>query len=233
MRRNWKEVFRSQTERKHSKNRAKTGQKQGSVRFRSLYEISTLLRNQFADTSPSLRKFLQLQNHFWHTSATSQHSEPHFAAAKQLRSSKTWKFPISQPRRHLEGCFATAKPTFGTRVLFRSTVTLISQLGNGCKITKRKNFQFLSQSSISQGISKLRNHFLAHECHLEAPYTHFTAAKWLQNLNTLKSFSAHTMNRHVIAAPPFRQLLDTIRSLPEVQIMHAISHFKSWEVRSP
>ena len=35
------------------------------------------------------------------------------------------------------------------------------------------------------------------------------------------------------AAPPFWQLLDTSRSLPEVKIMHAISHLKSWEVTSP
>ena len=34
-------------------------------------------------------------------------------------------------------------------------------------------------------------------------------------------------------APPFWQLLDTSRSLPEVQIMHAISHLKAWEVMSP
>ena len=51
----------------------------------------------------------------------------------------------------------------------------ISKLRNSCEC---KNFQFRSQSSIPQGISKLQNHFLAHEYHLEAPYTHFEAAKW-------------------------------------------------------
>nr|CAN77576.1 hypothetical protein VITISV_010413 [Vitis vinifera] len=40
-------------------------------------------------------------------------------------------------------------------------------------------------------------------------------------------------NPNFTAAPPFRQLLDTSRSLPEVQIMHAISHLKAWEVTSP
>ena len=45
------------------------------------------------------------------------------------------------------------------------------------KIKKFISFFFRNQSSILQGISKLRNHFLAHECHLEAPYTHFAAAK--------------------------------------------------------
>ena len=88
---------------------AKTGQKQGSVRFRSLCEIGTLLRNQFAAQLPSLRKFSQLRNQFWHTSATSQHRSPHFAAVKRLRSSKAWKFPISQPKLHSAGYFVAAK----------------------------------------------------------------------------------------------------------------------------
>ena len=41
------------------------------------------------------------------------------------------------------------------------------------------------------------------------------------------------MNRHVTIVPPFWQLLDTIRSLPEVHFMYTISRFKAWEVRSP
>ena len=82
--------------------------------------IAILLQNHFAASGPSLR------NHFWHTSAISQHSDPHFATAKS-QSIKT--------------------PTFR------------------------------SQSPIPQGVSQLRNHPLAHECHLEAPYTHFAAAK--------------------------------------------------------
>ena len=40
-------------------------------------------------------------------------------------------------------------------------------------------------------------------------------------------------NPNLTAAPPFRQLLDTFRSLPEVQIIHAISRWKAWEVTSP
>ena len=139
------------------------------------------------------------------------------------------KFATKAPFRRV---FRSCEAHFGTRVPFYSTVTPISQLRNGCEAPKREKSQFCSQSSILKSISKLRNHFLAHECHFEAPHTHFAAAKWLRNLHTLKSFSAHTMSWHVIAAPPFRQLLDTIRSLNEVQIMYAISHFKAWEVRS-
>ena len=39
-------------------------------------------------------------------------------------SEQSWA-RISQPRHHLEGCFAAAKPLFGTRVSFSSTVPLI------------------------------------------------------------------------------------------------------------
>ena len=40
-------------------------------------------------------------------------------------------------------------------------------------------------------------------------------------------------NPNFTAAPSFRKLLDKFRSLPEVQIIHAISRWKSWEVTSP
>ena len=168
------------------------------VPLRNTVTLISQLRNAlrsgkawFRTKSPIPQGVSKLRSRFWHTSAISQHSEPHFAVAKWLRN----------PKKNFFFFFHF--------------------------------FFFRNQSSISQGISKLRNHFLAHKCHLEASYTHFAAAKWLQNLHTLKSFSTHTMNRHVITAPPFRQLLDTIWSLPGAQIMHAISRFKSWEVKSP
>ena len=109
----------------------------------------------FAGKAPFRRGFRSYEAIFWHTSAILQHSEPLFAAAKWLRSIKT--------------------PNFATKAPFRRVFC-------SCEMAaKHKNSQFRSQSSISQGISKLRNHFLAHECHLEAPYTHFVAAKWLRN----------------------------------------------------
>nr|CAN76775.1 hypothetical protein VITISV_021525 [Vitis vinifera] len=88
IKRKCKEIERKSFGVKRVKNRAKIGEKQGSARFRSLCEIGTLLRNQFAASGPSLRKFSQLRNHFWHKSAISQHSEPHFATAKRLRNPK-------------------------------------------------------------------------------------------------------------------------------------------------
>ena len=48
--------------------------------------IAILLRNHFTASGPSLRKFSQLRNHFWHTSAISQHNEPHFAATKSKKN---------------------------------------------------------------------------------------------------------------------------------------------------
>ena len=38
---------------------------------------------------------------------------------------------------------------------------------------------FRSRGAISKGVSQLRNHPLAHECHFAAPYAHFVAAKWV------------------------------------------------------
>ena len=59
---------------------------------------------------------------FWHTSAISQHCDPHFAAAKWLRNHEAKKLPISQPKPHFAGCFAATKPPFGTQVPFRSPI---------------------------------------------------------------------------------------------------------------
>ena len=119
---------------------------------------------------------------------------------------------------------------FGTRVPLCSTRAYVSQLRNALR---RGKAWFRNKSPIPQGISRLRGRFWHTSAISQHSDPHFAAAKWLRNLYTLKSFSAHTMNRHVIATPPFWQLLDTIRSLSEVQIIHVISRFKAWEVRSP
>ena len=71
--------------------------------------------------------------------------------------------------------------------------TSVSQLRNGCKTSTPWNPPFCSRNAIWKGVSQLWNHPLVHECHFAAPYTHFAASKWLQNLHALKSFSAHTM----------------------------------------
>ena len=64
-------------------------------------------------------------------------------------------------------------PNFAAKAPFRRVFC-------SCEMAaKHKNSQFCSQSSILQGISRLRNHFLAHECHFVAPNTHFRTAKSL------------------------------------------------------
>ncbi|RVW78400.1 hypothetical protein CK203_051458 [Vitis vinifera] len=110
-----------------------------------------------------------------------KHMPPPFLQAfcETVANHQSMKDPIFAGKAPFRRGFRSCETTFGTRVPFRSTVTLISQLRNGCEMPKRKNFQFRSQSSISQGVSQLRSHFLAHEYHLEAPYTHFVASKWL------------------------------------------------------
>ena len=143
IKRNCKEIEEKKSEQnrskigvKRSENRGETGEKQGSARFRSLCEIEILLRNQFATQLPSLRKFSQLRNQFWHTSATSQHRSPHFATAKAAANHQSMKSSISQGKLHLEGCFAAAKSTFGTRVPLRRTGAPISQLRKWLRTTK-------------------------------------------------------------------------------------------------
>ena len=129
--------------------------------------------------------------------------------------------------------FAAAKRPLGTRVPFCSQVHPFRTCEMAAKPPRLEIHHFCSQGAISKGVSLLRNHPLAHECHFTALYTHFTAAKWFQNLYILKSFSAHTMDGNVAAIPPFWQLLDTFLSLPKVHFMHTICRFESWEVISP
>ncbi|RVW97562.1 hypothetical protein CK203_046515 [Vitis vinifera] len=86
-------------------------------------------------------------------------------------------------RKGFRGC----ESTFGTRVPFRSTVTLISQLRNGCEAPKRENSQFRSQSSIPQGISQLRSRFWHTSAISQHSDSHFAAAKWLRSPKSEKS----------------------------------------------
>ena len=107
--RDYEEIERKKSERNRSKNRAKTGLYETSQPKEIFCEISTLLPNHSATHWNSLRKFSQLRSRVWHTSATSQHRSPQFAAAKRLRSDKAWKSLISQPKFHSVGYFAIAK----------------------------------------------------------------------------------------------------------------------------
>ena len=151
--RNEGKSFGVKTEQKQSKNRAKTG----------VCEILQPLRNRHFAAKPfhSLRP---LSAKIFAAAKPFLAHECHFAAqwpsfrscetAAKLQSVKIPNFAAKAPFCRV---FRSCEADFGTRVPFRSTVNLISQLRNDCEIPKRKNFQFRSQSSISQGISRLRN----------------------------------------------------------------------------
>ena len=78
--------------------------------------------------------------------------------------------------------------------------------------------------------SQLRNHPLAHECHFAAPYTHFAAAKWLWNPPHLKILQRAHHEQTCHSRTPIGHIFE---ALTGAQIMHTISCFEAWEVRSP
>ena len=95
IRRNCKEIerksFGAKTGQKQGKNRGKTGVCEISQPLRNQHFVAKPFRspNKFAAESPLRCEIaILLRNHFWHTSAISQHSEPHFAAVKRLRNPK-------------------------------------------------------------------------------------------------------------------------------------------------
>ena len=51
--------------------------------------------------------------------------------------------------------------------------------------TRKAEREFRSRDAIWKGVSQLRNHPLAHECHFTAPYVHFAAAKWAAKIPLL------------------------------------------------
>ena len=128
----------------------KTGEKQGSARFRSLKEasaksalcwetisqlqqvrceIATSLQNRHfagkpfrSPNVPLCENFRSCETTSWHTSAISQHSTPISQLRNGCEIPKVWNLQFSQPKPYFAGCFATTKPPFGTRVPFRSPV---------------------------------------------------------------------------------------------------------------
>ena len=140
---------------------------------------------------------------------------------------------VSQPPILLYENFRSCEEVLWHTSAISQPSTPVLQLLNGCEFSTLGDPPFRSRDAIWKGVSQLRLHPLEHKCHFKALYTHFAAAKCLRNLHTLKSFSAHTMNGNVTTTPPFRQLLDTFKSLPEDHFMNTIFCFKAWEVRSP
>ena len=132
IKRNCKEIEESLSERNRSENRAKTGEKQGSVKT-GVCEISQPLRDQHFAAKP-VRSLRPLSAKAFATAKPILAHECHFAVQEHLFRSHETHCEEEKPdfatkvsfRRGFRGC----KSTFGTRVPFRSTVNLISQLRN-------------------------------------------------------------------------------------------------------
>ncbi|RVW63339.1 hypothetical protein CK203_058251 [Vitis vinifera] len=151
--RNCKEIERKSFGAKTGQNRAKTG----------VCEISQPLRNRHFAAKP-VRSLRPLSAKIFAAAKPSLAHECHFAAqeppfrscetAAKLQNVKILNFAAKAPfRREFRNC----KTIFGTRVPFRSTVNLISQLRNGCEIQKKKKKQSLC--SEKKKISQPKPHF--------------------------------------------------------------------------
>ncbi|RVW24051.1 hypothetical protein CK203_091308 [Vitis vinifera] len=137
-----KEVFRSKIGVKRGENRGKTG----------VCEISQPLRNQHFVAKP-FRNPIALSAKIFAAAKPILAHECHFAAQEHLfRSCETHcevVKPDFAPKVPFRRVFHNCEGDFGTRVPFHSTVTLISQLRNGCEVPKREKSQFHSRTPIS------------------------------------------------------------------------------------
>ena len=141
IRRNCKEIerksFGAKTGKKQGKNRGKTG----------VCEISQPLQNRHFAAKP-VRSLRPLSAKIFAAAKPSLAHECHFAAQEHpFRSYETHcevVKPDFAPKVPFRRVFRNCEGNFGTRVPFRSTVNLISQLRNGCEVPKRENSQFRS-----------------------------------------------------------------------------------------
>ena len=154
IKRNCKEIEGSLSERNRSENRAKTRKKQGKNRGLQNRHFAA---KPFCSLRPLSAKIFatakQLLAHECHLVV----QEPPFLSYEsgcEPPKHEILHFAGKAPFRKV---FRSCEADFGTRVPFRSTVTLISQLRNDCEVPKREKSQFRSQSSISQGVLQLRN----------------------------------------------------------------------------
>ncbi|RVW91562.1 hypothetical protein CK203_046151 [Vitis vinifera] len=148
-----KKVFRSEigakTEQNIAKNRGKTG----------AYEISQPLRKRHFAAKP-VRSPIAL-------------SAKIFAAAKPILA-RECHFAAQEPP--FRSCETTAKlqsvkiPNFAAKAPFR-------RVFRSCEADFGTRVHLQHSSPHFEAAIQLRNHFLAHESHFEAPYTHFAAAK--------------------------------------------------------
>ncbi|RVW58857.1 hypothetical protein CK203_101793 [Vitis vinifera] len=177
---------------------AKTEQKQG--KNRGLRDFAASAKSALCCETIS-----QLRNQVWHMSATSQHRSPHSKLRNGCEAPKHEKLPISQPKLHSTGSFAVAKPNFGTRVPFRSIVTLFRSYKTAakCQSVKTPNFaakapfrrEFLNCEATFWHTSAISQHSDPHfaaakheKLPISQPKPHFAgcfvATKWQRSIKT-------------------------------------------------
>ena len=142
--RNFKEIERkkigSKSEQKQSKNRT----------LRNFVEWRKLLRNEYFVAKPfrntvevSARVFRscegisQLRKQIWHTSATSQYSSIHLAAAKRIAK---WKSVISHQKSHSAGYFAIAKVVLAHECHFAAQELSFRSCETHCEVAAKMAF---------------------------------------------------------------------------------------------
>ncbi|RVW47130.1 hypothetical protein CK203_070215 [Vitis vinifera] len=167
IKRNCKEIEGSLSE----QNRSKIGVKRSENRGKTeVCEISQPLRNQHFAAKPvrSLRplfaKIFATVNQVWHTSATSQHSGPHFAATKAAANHQSMKSSISQGKIHLEGCFTAAKANLAHECHFAVQEYLFRSCETHCEVVKPD----FAPKVHSAGYFTITKAILAHKCHFAA-----------------------------------------------------------------
>ncbi|RVW77878.1 hypothetical protein CK203_054356 [Vitis vinifera] len=137
-----KEVFRSKIGVKRSENRGKTGACEISQPLRNRHFVAKPFCNSIDSSAKSFAAAKPTLAHECHFAA----HEPSFGSCETHCEVKKADFATKVLfRRGFRGC----ESTFGTRVPFRSTVTLISQLRNDCEIPKSEKSQFHSRTPIS------------------------------------------------------------------------------------
>ncbi|RVW63942.1 hypothetical protein CK203_056804 [Vitis vinifera] len=146
----------------------------------------------------------------------------------------------SQPNCPLCESFRSCETKFGTRVPLRSTVAPFRSCESGCEPPKHEILHFAEKAPFRRVFGSCETNFGtrvplrstgASISQLRKRIAKCTVTPISQLRNGCEV--PKLKNPNFTAAPSFRQLLDTSRSLSEVQIMHAISRWKDWEVTSP
>ncbi|RVW64244.1 hypothetical protein CK203_046338 [Vitis vinifera] len=157
--------------------------------------------------------------------------------SQPLRNRNFAAKPVCNPIALSAKIFAAAKPILAHECHFAAQKPPFRSYESGCEPPKHEILHFAGKAPFGRVFGSCEADFGT-----RVPFRsthrsiHFAVAKRIAKriakcCETAAKFQ-NVKNPNLTAAPPFRQLLDTFRSLPEVQIMHTISHLKAWEVTS-